>query len=198
MNNNIKNKKTLFKIIMLVIDIIAIVILALLFVKWNSNRNNSNENLKEVKYKKFTFQIPQEISFSEVDDKKIKMTNDDYEAIIEIFLDEANYLFDKRDKYYQSLLDLGYNVDNSYEDVINNIPVLIYNKHLDDGNNSILCYFKINSPFSVEIELKNSDGSLKKDALNELVNIMSKSSYNYESTEKYVYYDTEKDPLFKN
>ena len=113
-------------------------------------------------------------------------------------MDEANYIFEKRDKYYQSLLDLNYNVDNSYEDTINGVPVLIYNKHIDDNSNSILCYFKINSPFSVEVELINNDGSLKKDALNELVNIIYNNSYDYESTEKYEYYSTENDPIYKD
>lgn len=198
MNNNLKNHKTLFKIIMLIIDIIAIIILALLFIKWNSSKNDSDTNLKEINYKKFTFQIPQEMSYSEVDNKKFKLVTSNYEAIIEIFVDEANYMFEKRDKYYHLLLDDGYNVDNSYEETINGIPVLIYNKHIDDNSNSILCYFRINSPFSAEIELINNDGSLKKDALNELVNIIYNNSYDYQSTEKFEYYSTENDPTYKD
>lgn len=198
MNSNIKNNKMPFKIIMLIIDIIAIIILVISFIKWNSNKNDSNTNLEEIKYKKFTFQIPQEMSYSEVDNKKFKLVSSDYEAIIEIFIDEANYMFEKRDKYYQLLLSLEYNVDKPYEDTINGIPVLIYNKHIDDNSNSVLCYFKINSPFSVEIELINNDGSLKKDALNKLVNIIYNNSYDFESTEKYEYYSTENDPLYKD
>ena len=198
MNSNIKKNKSLFKIIMLIIDIIAIVILVFLFVKWNSNNNdNSDTDYNEVKYKKFTLQIPNQIEYSDANDKNFKLKGNDYEAIVEIFIDEANYMFEKKDKYYQALKS-SFDVDNPYEEIINDIPVLIYNKRIDDNSNSLLCYFRINSPFSVEIELINNDGSLKKNALNELVNIMRNSTYDYDSTEKFEYYSSEKDPTFKD
>ena len=198
MNSNIKKNKSLFKIIMLIIDIIAIVILAFLFVKWNSNNNdNSDTDYNEVKYKKFTLQIPNQIEYRDANDKNFKLKGNDYEAIVEIFIDEANYMFEKKDKYYQALKS-SFDVDNPYEEIINDIPVLIYNKRIDDNSNSLLCYFRINSPFSVEIELINNDGSLKKNALNELVNIMRNSTYDYDSTEKFEYYSSEKDPTFKD
>ena len=199
MNNNIKNHKKIFKIVMLIIDIIAIVVLALLFIKWNSNNNdNSDTDYNEVKYKKFTLHIPSYIEYSDANNRNFKLIGNDYEAIVEIFIDKDNYMFEKKDKYYRLLLDNGNDVDNSYEETINDIPTLIYNKHFDDGKNSLLCYFRINSPFSVEIELINNDGSLKKDAINELINILSNNSYDYESTEKFEYYSTENDSTYKD
>ena len=141
MNGNIKKSKTLFKNIMLVIDIVAIFILVLLFVKCNNNNNdnnNSNVDLKEIKYKKFTLQIPGQIEYSDANNKNFKLIGNDYEAIVEIFIDEANYMFEKRDKYYQALKS-SFDVDNPYEEIINDIPVLIYNKRIDDNSNSLLC-----------------------------------------------------------
>ena len=193
MDNNVKTNKSLFKIIIVIIDIIAIIGLIILLIKWNSNHSNNIDNtnnnvaLKEIKYKKFTFKVPNDISYNEIDNKKFKLTSNNYEAIIEIFIDKANYIFDKSDKYYQLLLNLGYNIEKPYEDTIDDIPVLIFNKHIDDTNNSLLCYFLYSDLYLIEIELYNTDNTFRLDFLDSLVDIMMNSKLNEDKNKNYTY-----------
>ncbi len=205
-NNEIKTKPSIFKILLIVIDIIVLIGFIIIVILWfrdkkneNNNQNNQIDNSivsSNFKYKKFTFKMPDNIKYNVIDDKRFELSSDNYRAVVEIFIDENNYMLLKSDAYYKALIDYGYNVDKPYETKINNIPVLIYNKH--DENNSLYCHFQTREPFSIEIELFNKDNTFKIDYLESIMTILLDNEYDYDSEEKFAYYSTENDPKFNN
>ena len=200
MNNK---KSNILKIVLVTIDIIVIIGFIIISIIWFNNHNNSknedNTTTKETKtitYKKFTYEIPEDVSFKEIDDKKFELSNNNYRAIIEIFIDNNNYMFEKKDKYFKALLDMGYKVDEPYETAIGDAPIIIYNRY--DDNNSMICHFKTPSLFTIELEVFNKDNSFDKGNIESLVKILRNEKYDYSSEEKYSYYDVSKDSYFKD
>lgn len=194
----LKNKNTIYKVLIIIIDIIFLICFIFTAIKWVNNHKEKVQPIvnKNVTYKKFTFELPNDISYRELDNKFFELKSDTFQAIVEIFLDPKHFMFAKRDNYYQVLLNAGVQVEKPYEITITDKKVLIYHKH--DNKNSLLCYFQIQEGFAVEIELFNDDNSFDTKNLTKLVSIISNNKYDYESLEKYVYYTTDKDPIFNN
>lgn len=188
MDNSIpKRKISIFKLLLIITDIIVLIGFIITFVVWNKNHMEEKNNYQKFEYKNFTFNIPNDIKYSVIDEKKFKLESDNYEAIIETYLDKNQDMFKYRDKYYQILLNNGLNVDKSNEIVIGETPVLVYQKY--DTRNSVLCYFNDSSPFAHEVEIFNNDNSFSTDYLESIMYILMSADYDYDSDEKYVYYD---------
>ena len=200
-------KNSIFKIILIIVDILVLIGFIIISVMWinnnktkNNNQNstiiNDNEYSQTATYKKFLYHIPKGVNFKKIDDKMFELSSDNYRAVIVLFIDSNNYIFEKKEKYYEESLKLSYNVTKPYEISINDTSVLIYNKN--EEKNSLLCYFKSPSPFTIEMELFNKDNSFKTDYIESIIDILFDGEYDYYSEEKYSYYTTDTDPFFND
>ena len=185
-------KKGIFKYVMLIIDIIAITLIIVEYLKWNNNEqnkdNNLNQQIEKIKYRKFTFEIPNDITYANdlTDDKKFKLTSNNYKAIIEIYFDPDDYIINYPDIYYNRLINDNYKVDKPYKINIGNTEITIFNKH--DEKNSLLCYFKNFTPFGIEIELYNKDNTFATTYLESIIKILLNAKYDIEDETLYTYH----------
>ncbi len=181
-----KNNKA-FKIILILIDIIAVITLVIVTEKWIDHRNNGvpMDNSQVVKIRRFTLQIPDYIKYEEIEEPKFSFDSDKYYATIEIISNENNFVFADAGEFYQMLLEDGFNVNEYEEYELDDNKVLIFNDYNGDEDTK-LCYFKLLDPYAVEIILVNKDGEYK-DNLEEIYSILLSAEYDYESKEPYGY-----------
>ena len=198
-----KNNK-LFKILIIVLDIVTILVLSYTYINWKNNKTNKTNNVDEtidnnnsnsnsnssettnkVRYKKFDFEFPSNVKYSEIDDKEFLLETDTYHAVIEIFIDEQGELFNDPTPYYQTLLKLEWNVDTPEKTKIANEDVILIKNHHE--YNSVLCYLKAFDDFYYEINLFNEDNSFSTDRLPEIIDMLKTAMYDYNSQEKYTY-----------
>ena len=118
-----------FKIILVIIDIIALIGFIIITINWFSDNNSikseeitsNNVTTREIKYKRFVFYIDNNIEYQEIDEKRFELISDDYHAIVEIFIDSNNYIVKDKATYYQPLQDNNYQVEYPYEINITNL-----------------------------------------------------------------------------
>ena len=211
------NKKA--KILLIVVDIIAILGVFYMYHVWqtkrvdtpnekipttNNDTNNQESNPSSVennenpvnevdskkantyKFKKFTFEIPQDISYKEVDEYSFKLSSNEFEAIIEIILHDDTNMLKNPDLYYEEITQMGMKVSKPEKIKLGIIDAIKYNV-LDKNSN--LYYFAYNSGFDYEVELTD-----KGDNIGRVMNILLTAKYDNDSQEKYNYmkwyYDT--------
>lgn len=185
------NKKRInYKLLLIIIDIVAIIGLVLLYFQWINNNNIKNDEteVKEVTFKKFTYTLPIDIEYTVIDYDTFMLKNNQYEAIVKIFVADDVALSDYLDDYYNYLLDHGVNVTYYNSIDINNTSVYTYDKY--DDRNSVLCYFETFSPFIYELELYNSDNTFNVDSLKPILEILSNASYDYDTYKPFEYYES--------
>ena len=178
-----KNNK-LFKCILIIIDIIAIILLVTVTEKWIDGKINSNKE-QVVKYKKFTFTIPGNIKYQEIDEFKFSYETGEYKAIIEIIDNQNNFVFDDPDKFYEMLLEDGFKVGQyEYSDISDKI-ILMFNNY-NDKENAKLCFFEMFKPFAVQVELYSKNGDYVAN-LTEIVDTLAAPEYDSDSNKSYKY-----------
>lgn len=179
MNKNIK--------FIIIIDIIVIVLFGYSYSMWINNNKEPIIQYNEYSFRNFNYKIPKTVSYQELDDKKFELKDKEWNAIIEVFIDENNNIFKYPDIYYDSIINNGYKVDDPIKIRINDKEVIIYKKY-DKNNNSLLCYFNTESPFAFEVELINKDNSFNTDNLEYIMNILLNAKYDNSSGQKYEYF----------
>ncbi len=186
-------KNDRIKVLIICIDIIAVIGLIYTFCVWIKNNKNNIDNTKEetttktVIYKKFTFYIPSEVEYSPIDEYKFKLKGEDYEAVIEIFLDNETNMLNYPEIFYNDLIKAGKNVDNYEIITVNEQNVVTYKLHED--NNSTLCYVKgIPEGFAYEINLYNNNNTFDTSRLKEIIDILYNCTYNHQTEKTYNYY----------
>ena len=185
------NKRKMFKIIMIILDVLAIVMLLFVTKKWIDNNKNKNENeeLKDyrtVKYKKFTLNIPNSVQYEGIDEYTFRLANENYNAVVEIINNENNFVFDNYDRFYNTLLEDGYIINKYYSENIIETPVLIIDNY-NNMNDTKLYFFKILNPFAVKIILTN-ENNISENDLATIINILTNASYDYDSDKLYNYH----------
>lgn len=175
------------KIIGIIIILLLLGSVVVMYINWNSkssanNNQNSNTTVEDdieeddtkppynVEFKNFTFELPGKITYSKVDDNKIKFATRKYTAIIEPYIDADDYVVNNPDGYYEILLSRGIEVAKPEKRTIGSVDVYRYAK-IKDKNNTALYYFKFyESKIVFELEISNNQ-----DGLGEIINIILKS-----------------------
>ena len=186
------NKKTTFRIIIVIVDIIVLTLFIIMCFKWFKNRMNNEDidDTKDVVFKKFTYHLPNYMEYSVVDSDRFILKTDDYEVVAMPYVaeeyDTAESLRNYNVDYGEYLLDHELNVSELNIIDVNDTPVYTYNKV--SSVNSILCYYESFTPFYYELELFNSSGDYGTEPLVQIVDILNSADYDYNSTELYEYY----------
>ena len=183
------------RIILLIIDFIALCFIVFIFISWhkkqysNTNQNITDYNISEVSdsvgiiFKKFTFNIPNSIEYTLVDEYKFKLSSDNYTATVDIIAHNDNNMLKYPDLFYDMLRDNNINASKPIKDKMGIIDIVKYDITNDDGEKTTLYYFKYNDSFDYEVELDGDE-----EHLGEIMNILLNADYDSESTEKYAYH----------
>ena len=185
------------KIILIIIDIIAICGVIYIYYTWqnkqklNDNnpdieeKNNNNEDIiyNDVTFKKFIYSLPSNIKYSELNEYEFKLENDEFDATIEILIHDDTNMLNYPELYYDVLKEDGIKVSEPIKEKKGLIDIVKYNKTNDDGKNTVLYYFKYDDNFDYELELYDTG-----DNLGNIMNILLSAKYDNESKEKYNYH----------
>ncbi len=175
------NNRKLFKIMLIVIDIIVIAGLLIITCKWISD----NVKKQEIAFKNFTFYIPNSIDYKEDYDFAFILETDDYLANVIVYSDKDNSIFTETDKYQYWLLAQGIMVDQYKKEKILDKDALIFTNYRGDSN-SLLCYFRTEDIYLVEVRITaKSDKFNANEVLSQIVDIFDSAKYN--ASGKYSY-----------
>ena len=192
------NKSILFKIIIVILDIIALTMFIIATYRWfNKKMNTDNsEALQEQQkftFKKFNYNIHPGIQYNNLNDYKFMLSNDKYDATIMPYVantdDDLIPLSSYANEYSDYLRDHGLDVQNTDIYTINDKT--IYTFSIADATNSILCYYQTFSPFYYEIGLVNKNNTFDIESLNEIIDALQDVYYDQESKELFDYYTSE-------
>lgn len=185
-----KNSK-LMKVILLIIDAIAIIAMVFVYKQWAANNkngdiNNNTEDTNIVWHDNFSFSLPSDIEYTDLKEDGFVLENDDFVANVEVFIDENNYFLNNPEYYYQIMHDNGYMVDEPYilSDDFGSIIVFNY-----PSNNTLVSYFEFAKPYWVEVVIKNNDNSLDTMYLEKVYDILNKTTYDGSKSSEYQYSD---------
>ena len=186
------------KILVIVVDIVAIVCLISVTRTWIlAKKNNSVDiNDKPVKetsknaYKSFTFNIPNDMEYQELSEYTFKFGDSKYDAVIELIVDADNYIYTDLDGFMTDLKDIGYPVKSYQKETINNIAVMVFET---EGESKLYC-FNVISSFSAIVGFHpKADDYDEENAIKEVMAIMYDSEYDEETKSQYRYHIFYKD-----
>ncbi len=178
----------LLKRIIIIVDIIAVISIIFAtssYIKKSKNNNPSTSGVT-YKFKMFEYNVPNNLEFSDLDDKKFQIKGDNWHAQVEIYIDENHALYDYENIFYELL---KHNADSGIEEaekvIVDQKVIVTYNK---PSTKSVLCYYcsKI-FPYAYEIEIYNDDNSYNTDVLNQIVDILEKATYDENDSNTYNY-----------
>lgn len=182
-----KNSK-IFKVLIIVVDIIAVLALCMITYKWIKNHSNQvTEGPKEHTFKKITFTVPGGVQYKVLDEYGFELRTDNYIATTEPILNSNNFIFGDNDGLRTLLEKTGYTFDSYTVETIANKDVLIFN-NVDGNENMHLCYFASVDDFVIQVFLETlTENQSYVDNLTEIIEIMNTATFDYESTAKYYY-----------
>lgn len=179
-DNNVKTKKfSLLKLFIILLDVIAVIFIVFSYLY--EKKNMQQEEVEDgtiYNFNEFSYNIPKDIRYEVIDINKFRLIGTEWNALVEVFIDYNNDIFNYPNSYQKALKDGGYKVDKYKKETISGEPVIIYNRH--DTNNVVLCYLRGNEPYSYEIMLYNNDKSFNTSNLNRIVKVLSNASNNSE------------------
>ncbi len=177
--------RIIYKIVLIIIDIIAVVGLIFLYNIWKENKRILDDEV--VKYKKFHITIPNNIYYEVIDDYKFRLKDDKYEAIVEIFIDDETNMINYPDIFYNDLLKNNMKVEKQKIYKVDNQNIITYKLH--DNVDSILCYMKSNiEGFAYEVNLYYNNGEFNESIFRNIKDILMNVTYDYQSEEVFDYY----------
>ena len=168
------NKKKIIGIIILIPLVLVLLWLTYLYF----------HNINTFKFKKFTFEVPENMKFDKMSYDEFKITYDGLEAVVDIYYDEEGDVHSQEAVRTALLTENGINVSSSSKERIKDTDILCFNKK---DTTELLCYFDTFSPFAYEVTLKNSTNVVD---LEPIVEVLLNGEYNYESDKEYEYWDT--------
>ena len=180
-------KRNIFKIGIVIVDVIAVLLIIYSYIKYVNNRNNTYENnntdnYTTYAYKVFKYNIPNNISFKELDDKKFRLDLDNAYLIVELYIDKDKQMYEHSDIYHKLLLENNIIVDDPKVINVNDYKVIVFNK---TNESSVLCYFATENAFAYEVEIFNNDNSYSTDALSKVIDFLENATYEYDREIEY-------------
>lgn len=190
-----KKKNILFKIIIVIVDIIALTLFIIAAFKWFDKKINNHDNevfdqQQIFTFKKFNYNIHDEIEYSNIDENRFMLSTDSYNAIVMPYVADTDLDDVPLNSYISQYEEY---LRNNNIDVIDTSTIeiddkIIYTYDISDKVNSILCYYQTFQPFYYEIELMNKSNSFDKEPLNEIITVLEDVYYDQESKQKFKYY----------
>ena len=190
------DKKTVIRTLIVLVDIVVLIWFIVMCFQWFDRKMNTGEveghadNTVSQTYRKFTYDVPEDIDFSIVSEYRFMLKSDSYEALVMPFVadtDEDDTPIETYVNDFETYLhNYGINVSPLITIEVNDHTVYTYNKSMD--RNSVLCYYHTFSPFYYEIELFNNNEEYDTDALEEIINILETAYYDSENSEKFEYW----------
>lgn len=182
-----KDKK-IFKVLLILVDIIAILALCMVTYKWiKTHSNQATEGPREQEFKKFTFTIPTGVQYNVLDEYGFELRTDNYIATTEPILNSNNFIFGDNEGLRALLEKTGYTFDSYSVETISDKEVLIFS-NVDGNENMYLCYFNSVDDFVIQVFLETlTENQSYVDNLTEIIKIMDTATFDYESSVKYYY-----------
>ncbi len=181
-------KNNIFKVLIIVIDIIAIVGLIFVAKNWLDKKRENNSvptsEIQTVIYKNFTFEVTNDYEYIPMYDDLFGLGNNDYRGTIEFVINQDDYIFNDPAGYFDDLNSLEYNLSSFEKTNINDQEVLKFTSSSEE-NYTLYC-FKLNDDYAVNIEINVWNEEMNSDeVMAEFMDILSKS--NYDDSEEYHY-----------
>ena len=127
------------------------------------------------KFKKFIFEVPDNMAFTKETEDTFKIAGEGYDAIVDIFYTELEDIHSQDTVYATLLKETGINVGPAIKRTINDTDVLCFKK---EDEEELLCYFETFSPFVYEVTLQKN---VSIDNLTQVVEVLLKGKYNTKS-----------------
>lgn len=183
------NKLIIFRIIIVIVDIIVLTLFVISCFKWFDKEKN-NESHDTYTFRKFVYNKHDGFGYSGVDYYKFMLAKNDYNAIVMPYVsdewEDTVPLSEYTLGYAEYLQEHGLNVVRSYDVNIDDKDIYVFN--IDDDNNSMLCYYQTFSPFYYEIKLVNKSGEFDLEPLYEIIDALQDVYYDDEMEELFEYY----------
>ena len=187
-----KNSK-IFKIILVIIDILAVLMMFFVYKRWANNKMNEQiidePTNKVIVFNSFTFLLPEDIAYYVTNEKSFIFTGELFQANMEVLIDEDDNIEKKYDTlFYDQLKNNGFDVSAPSITVIDDVNVIGYNYTYEDGVNAVFCYFKFAPSYWAEAILFNEDNSFDVNTLEPVVNILKNAVHDENFDDKDLYY----------
>ncbi len=183
----------------ILIIIISFIIICVAFIIGMKvlNKNNTNPNNKEeptspyIKtFKNFTFDTLNEVEYQKLDDNQFELKTDKWHAYLEPMFDEYDYVLSYPLCTKKMFDDMKYKTGDLKKNDGDERKYIIFNI-LDNGENNLIAFYKINSKYVMFVSLVNNDNSLNEDGLNQVFKVLNTVKYNNEK--KYQYHQYKSD-----
>ena len=142
-----------------------------------------NKN-KTFKFKKFSYYIPENITFKVVSDDEFEIKGENLDAIIEPYVNTKGEIHSQDLMYTILLKEIGEKISQPIKETIENKQVLCYE---ETSKKKLLCYFDAFDAFAYEVTIKNSYDI---NDMKEIVHILLQGKYDYKSNKTYEYYES--------